>query len=78
MGIPVLEKDDHLLKIKLVLKDTDRVSDEMAEKMFLDTEIKSEDDIRELVNYLGQYRPKLLEKLSVATKQKQETDTNRK
>ncbi|MBA4320835.1 MAG: hypothetical protein C0412_20795 [Flavobacterium sp.] len=59
------EKDDHLLKTKLVLKATDKFTDEQAERVFENTEIKSENDTEELINYLKQYRPKLFKKFKL-------------
>jgi hypothetical protein len=58
----VLEKDDHLLKTKLVIK-SEEFTDEQTESVFLATEVQSEDDITTLINYLQEYRPKLVEKL---------------
>ena len=55
----VLEKDDHLLKAKLTLKSVDIFTDEQAEKVFLETDVTSVDDIGVLVDYLKQCRPKL-------------------
>jgi len=60
----VLEKDDHLLKAKLTLKSVDIFTDEQAEKVFLETEVTSVDDIGVLVDYLKQCRPKLYKKIS--------------
>ena len=60
----VLEKNDNLLKTKLVLKATDKFSDAQAEKMFKDTEIRSEKDIDVLVGYLKKYRPNIFAKLN--------------
>ena len=64
----VLERDDHLLKTKLVLKSTDDFTDKQALKVFLGTELRSEDDISELVEYLKICRPALFTKLSACFK----------
>ncbi len=62
----VLEREDHLLKTKLVFKSTDEFTDEQAERVFLDTKVESEADLEELVHYLAQYRPNLLQRLNNA------------
>jgi len=59
----VLEKDDHLLKTKLIFK-SEEFTDEQAERAFLDTEIQSKDDIQILIDYLEKYRPTLAKKLN--------------
>ena len=59
----VLEKENHLLNAKLVFKSTNEFTDEQAEKMFMDTEVESADDISELVSYMRKYRPELYKKL---------------
>lgn len=66
--INVLEREDHLLNTKLVFKAIDEFTDEQAEVAFLGTEVKSSDDIVELVNYLKQYRPSLYKKLGASVK----------
>ncbi|TSA45208.1 hypothetical protein D4R51_02305 [bacterium] len=74
----VLEKKDHLLNTKLVLKSTDEFTDEQAEKVFLDTEMTSEADILEICGYLRQYRPGLLKKLEEQIKRKESAAKDRK
>lgn len=64
MPICVVEKDDHLLKTKIVLKLVDKFSDEQAEKVFLNTEIGSKEDINVIIDYLHEYRPKVFAKLN--------------
>jgi len=59
----VLEKENHLLNAKLIFKMTREFTDEQAEKMFMDTEVESADDISELVSYMRKYRPELYKKL---------------
>ncbi|OGZ67542.1 MAG: hypothetical protein A3C58_02205 [Candidatus Staskawiczbacteria bacterium RIFCSPHIGHO2_02_FULL_34_10] len=63
----LLKKTDHLLKLKIVLKSTTQFTDEYAWKIFIDTEIESQDDIEVVMNYVATYRPKIyrqLQKLS--------------
>ena len=59
----VLEKEDHLLKTKLALKSTDTVTDAQAEIAFLDTEIKSKEDLEVILGYLEKYRPAVYKRL---------------
>ena len=60
----VLEKEDHLLNTKLVIKSVGKFSNEQAEKMFMNTTVHSEKDITELLNYIQECRPRLFRKLN--------------
>ncbi len=64
----VLEKNDHLLKAKLVFKSVEEFTDEEAKQVFLETELCSESDIIELVTYLENFRPNVAQEIKKHTK----------
>ena len=68
MALSVVEKDNHLLNFKLAMKDTACINDADAERALLNTEIRSEDDIATVVDYLKHYRPHLYKKYTDAIK----------
>lgn len=72
MAITTIIQPDHLLRLKLVLKSADDFTDEEAEKLLLNTEVISEDDIQTalddiqtVLEYLREFRPKLYQKLNL-------------
>lgn len=51
-------------RFKLAVLSLDDFSDAEIEKLFLNLEVASEDDIREVVGIISVHRPKLLENLT--------------